>query len=165
MLADAGHDLCGAATDVPPASSFVDYVDTRAATPDAGDPTPSCGFGVDGSTVWYRYAATIDGTVSVSTEGTDYETVLSVWGPDEACGALTTEVECDDIGADEEFALLDFPVAAGETSFVEVGDPNAVGGELIISFIPEPDATLLMAIALLALAGLRSRRQGLRLGP
>lgn len=57
---------------------FTDVVDTSTATSAASD--PSCSG--DGHSVWYRYTATRDATVSIDTYGSDYDTTLGVYTGD-----------------------------------------------------------------------------------
>jgi hypothetical protein len=66
-------------------------VNTAYAT-SAGDPTPSCGINF-GKGVWYSFTSLTSGLVTISTCGSDFDTVLQVYAG--SCGALS-DVACND---------------------------------------------------------------------
>jgi hypothetical protein len=85
------------------------------ATAGALDPQSACGDNppIPPSSVWFRFVAPDDGVVGIDTGGSDYDTVLAVFGGD--CAALE-ESTCDD---DYDSVLLtsrvSVPVTAGVT--------------------------------------------------
>jgi hypothetical protein len=122
----AANDLCDAPT-VITTVPFNDLVDTRAATTSASDPLQSCSYGVpaqNSRSVWYRYTPPYEGKVVVSTERTNYETVLSAY-----TGSCTgrREVAC---GSD----AISFLVTGGRPVFLEATQfGNLSGGSLLLN--------------------------------
>ncbi len=166
-VAFAPNDLCLESTIVDDASSldFSDTQDTTLATADGSDPTPACGMGADGATVWYSFFASENRTILVSTAGSDYDTVVSVWeGSEDSCGSLDMPVACnDDFDDGEVTSLAEFDAVAGTAYLIQVGARNAgAGGELVLQ-VPEPRTELLAATALLV-ALLMRRRSATRRG-
>ena len=152
------NDACLAAGEIPAAGPFPfdDAVDTIDATAHASDPTPVCGSGPDGSTVWYRYTAPISGTFEISTAGSDYDTVVTAWDDAEGCGSLVTSVACNDDGATPPQSDLVFTAEAGSTYLFQVGaGSGGGGGQLSVSAIPEPSREWLTLAALASLLLLR----------
>jgi hypothetical protein len=113
---------------------------TFAATTEPGEPTAvdaGCGptLGTIGKTVWYRFTATANGTMTMNTVGSDFDTVLAVYtGP--AVNSLV-RVACDDDSAGEQ-SQLTMPVVAGTTYHVQVGGFNGAAGNVVINFGPIP---------------------------
>jgi hypothetical protein len=159
-VSGVANDACLTAREIPAAGPFAfdDTVDTLGATAHASDPMPSpaCGSGPDGSTVWYRYTAPISGTFDISTAGSDYDTVVSVWDDAEGCGSLVTSVACNDDGATPPQSDLVFAVDTGSTYLFQVGARGGgAGGQLSVSAIPEPGREWLILAALVSLCLLR----------
>ena len=96
---------------------FRQTIDTGTATSAADDPASSCGG--QGPSVWYDFTPTSAGRYAISTEGTAYDTLLTVYTGSR--GALT-EVGCNDnympIGSYQ--ARLRFDAEAGTTYHVGV---------------------------------------------
>ncbi|MCU0668901.1 MAG: hypothetical protein MUF70_06065 [Myxococcota bacterium] len=114
--------------------------DTTAATSAVTDPVSSCGTG-DRST-WFRYVPLFAGAAQISTAGSGYGTVVSVWEEQEGCAALTTEVGC---GAS-------IPMEAQKTYLIQVQRASGSAGDLEIAIVPEPGAPLEAVVAGLVLA-------------
>jgi subtilisin-like proprotein convertase family protein/outer membrane biosynthesis protein TonB len=116
------------------------YTDTRT-TILATDERPTEPLDCEGTTivrtVWYRLDAEADGTVTVTTEGSDYDTVLSVYaGP--ALGTLT-QVVCND---DAQFVTseVQFEAVSGDTYWIQAGQfefPDDESGTLILGVTEE----------------------------
>jgi hypothetical protein len=124
--------------------------DATNATSGPSDPTPSCGSG--DHSVWYWLVPERSGPVTISTAGSAYSTLLSVWLKT-ACGLLTTELAC---GKDH----VTFQAQAGVPVLVEVGRTGAPpAGGLQIEATPEPAWTGSGAVATLALAGIGALRR------
>lgn len=160
-VAFAPNDACIESTIVADVAAlqFADAQDTGLATSDPGDPTPGCGTGADGATVWYSFVAKDNRSIQVSTTGSSYDTVVSVWEGSEAqCGALATEVACnDDVDVGVLTSLAEFDSVAGTSYLIQVGARNAgAGGDLVLA-IPEPGGGWLSAAALASLAWLKRR--------
>jgi len=129
------NDECDSAT-VVTTFPFADTVNTRTATNNPADPMLTCNadsMQTDGKTVWYVYTPDATMTVNISTDGSNYDTVIGVFTGE--CGALK-EVGCADVFITDN---LVFDVAAGETYFIKIGEfeDGTGGGDLVFS-IDEP---------------------------
>jgi len=116
------NDLRSAAKVVVLAPEFHDAIDIRSASIAADDPIVSCGSALvptQTRSVWYRLDGATSGRVSVTTEGSNFDTVVAALAAD-AAGGLK-EIECND---DSVAALgpstLVFDAAAGTTYYIEV---------------------------------------------
>lgn len=130
-----------------PELPFVDNLDTSEATTEVGDPPLSCGtFGLDTHSVWYAFTAPVDGTVTVSTAGSDYDTVLAVFTG--ACGALE-EIACDDDGIARVASFVSFDATEGTRYLLEIASIEfSSGGTLILDVAYEtPGARTRVAAA------------------
>ncbi len=121
---------------------FTTTIDTRLATSAADDPAPSCVATSNPKTtksVWFRVTSPLGGTVTLSTAGSSYDTVVSAFTG--VCGSLAA-TGCDDDGGGDLTAVLALPVAAGTPYLVEVTDFAATGGTLVLTaaFDPTPPA-------------------------
>jgi V8-like Glu-specific endopeptidase len=133
------HDQCASAT-VINAVPFTDTVDTTEATIAASDPSQSCTleYGTDqnSNSVWYVYEPTCDGTITISTCDSDYDTVVAVYSG--TCGSFD-EMGCNDDAANASCGLRSnlrgVSVSAGEPVYIMVADydDEAGGGMLDIS--------------------------------
>jgi plastocyanin len=122
------NDVCSGAIAMTSGTTYT--MDTSGAT-SAGDPTLACG-SVLGSTVWYTFNSMAGGATTISTCGSDFDTVLSVYSG--ACGSLATVACNDDNGAScsSTAASLAFNAVAGTTYYVAVGGYEGVAGNLRI---------------------------------
>lgn len=126
-------DTCGGATALE--LSFARTADgsgtlTNAFTQEATDPVLSCAFGQPTSpsgyrTAWHRLVAGDTGVVTISTEGSNYDTILGIY--EGACEALRA-LSC----ADDTLGLLSkttFRVIRNRTYYILVADyqPDAPG--------------------------------------
>lgn len=107
--------------------------DTTGAT-STGDPTPSCQPD-SGAAVWYSFTPTATGPVTVSTCGSEFDTVLSVYsGP---CGTITPVAgACNDDNGPAcagEQASLTFNATAGTLYWFVVSGFSGATGNLTIS--------------------------------
>jgi WD40 repeat protein len=125
------HDGCFLPRNV----SALPYSDSVPDIADAGvdgdDPAPSCTAGAREHTVWYTYNAFEDGTVRVTTGGSDFDSFVYVGYGN--CGSFS-EVACgnDESGDD---ADVTFEATAGGTYYVMAGATGALAdGELQILF-------------------------------
>lgn len=125
-LAAPAADTCAAAS--PLELSFSKTADgsgtlTNLYTEEATDPSLSCMFSTPTSptgyrTAWHALTAGDTGLVTVTTEGTDYDTVLAVF--DGTCDALRPIACSDDtIGFQSK---VTFRVVRGRTYYIEVAD-------------------------------------------
>ncbi len=126
------NDACAAAT-VVNGFPFVTTVETRLATSAADDPAAICVVAANpkaSKSVWFRLTPPLSGTVTISTAGSSYDTVVAAFTG--VCGALAG-VGCNDDGGGDLASVLAFPVAAGTPYLVEVTDFAATGGTLALS--------------------------------
>ncbi len=101
---------------------------TQATT--AGDDPQSCGSQVtptDSNSVWFRFTAPSAGTLTLSTAGSSYDTVLSVWTGQR--GSLNL-VACNDDAVPGSLltSLVNFPASGGTTYSIEVTEFGSPGG-------------------------------------
>jgi hypothetical protein len=113
------------------------HVAAYAATGSDADPLTACGtHPIVQTSVWYRFRAPTDGTVVITTAGSDYDTVLGVFSG--ACGGLD-EITCDDDGAGQYQSRAFIEVSAGTDYTVMVtpyGKDPAARLDLGISYDP-----------------------------
>ena len=132
ILDNDSNDSCGGEILIA-ATPYSNSQDTSSAT-SAGDPTPSCVSNF-GNGVWYRYTAPINGTFTIDTVGSSYDTVLTLFTG--GCGSLA-EVACNDDGGGNLTSLIALPVTEGVTYTVLAGGYNSAVGTLVLSagFVP-----------------------------
>jgi hypothetical protein len=139
--ASPGNDLCANASIIPSGITTFNPAPycTVGATMTGGDPTESCGFTTNSNSVWYRFTACGSGTISVDTNGSDYDTVLAIFSG--TCGSAT-EVACDDdggTGANSQLTAV--PITAGTSYLIKISDYNTPdGGTLHFNFSYAPVA-------------------------
>jgi len=129
--APVSNDGCAGAISI----ENVPYTNTQAttgATGDAGDPSPICGNGSRSDSVWYRFVAPGNGTVTADTLGSDYDTLLSSYSG--SCGYLAAVAGgCNDDAPSGGVtqSQVSFPVTAGSTTYFMVSSRTAGGGSLV----------------------------------
>jgi subtilase family serine protease len=118
------NDLCASAA--PLTNGVTVTVNTATAT-STGDPTPTCGTD-PGKGVWFTFVPTVNGNLTISTCGSDFDTVLQVYTG--SCGALT-EVNCnnDSCGAQAEAV---FNATSGTLYRILAAGASQAGGTLRI---------------------------------
>lgn len=130
----AGNDSCSQAREVRE-SEFTDVVSVASATPSPDDPPNSCFLG-RGQNVWYRFDAPLNGTVTVDTYGSTYDTVIGVYQG--SCGRMI-EISCNDnasltsLGWFTE-SQLSFNVRSGQTYYIEVARSATDSRESLLRF-------------------------------
>ena len=136
-LPAAPNDACASAADVT-STPFTHTVSTAQATGSPDDAPQSCGaVSVTMSrSVWYRFTPPADGTATIRTEGSTYDTVISVYTG--SCGGFT-EVPgaCYDdaepmpyLGMPSDTGSLKVALAAGVTYSIQVASGDGGGGTL-----------------------------------
>ena len=104
---------------------------------ETGETVPSCTQGI-ARTVWFRYVAPADATLSLDTLGSDFDTVLGVYRGT-ALDALTQVACSDDIDAQagNQRSRAEFGVSAGQTYYLQAGGyydgTIALGGTLALN--------------------------------
>lgn len=123
-------------------NTFTDTQNNVGATTEINDPNPStqaaCPQAGRNFSIWYRFTPSVNGLAVVTTFGTNYDTVLSVWtGP--ALGSLTG-VACDDDGiAPGGASLLFVNLNAGTTyHFMITGFGPMDAGSTVFTFLFSP---------------------------
>jgi photosystem II stability/assembly factor-like uncharacterized protein len=156
--------------------TFTDTQDSSGATTETADPVPpspciiqfptslNTGGHPNGlyNTIWYKFTPIFSANLNVDTNGSTYDTVLSIWtGTGTSEATLTaTNVACnDDInpGIVLQSQLQNVPLTAGTTYYIMVSsfgppDPNpiALGGKSVFNFVynfglsPAPTITSLL---------------------
>jgi hypothetical protein len=105
------------------------------------DPTPGCGGGGRGKSVWFQFKAPATGRVVADTRFSSYTTILSAWTISAALpssAATFTSVACATgnvpaSGTQLAESLVGFNVTSGTTYYLMVTDPAGVGGTLTFS--------------------------------
>jgi hypothetical protein len=134
--------------------AFTDTKDSSSATTEATDPVPACvqQFSAaqgntgghpngDYNTIWYKFTPTSNGNVSIDTNGSNYDTALSVWTGSAGSLAAVLNGCNDDINPGIVLtSQVAFNVTNGTTYFIMVSsfgppDPNplALGGKSVIN--------------------------------
>jgi hypothetical protein len=108
---------------------------TTTATTATDDPVFTCASGQKYKTVWYRFTPPQNGVLTVSTSGSNYDTVLAVWtgtrgslvNPPGGCN--------DDVipGTTTTSLISDLNVSGGITYYIEVADYFDTGGTLVLT--------------------------------
>lgn len=125
-------------------NSFTDTVDSSGATSDTGgiaDPTPppSCFTDTTGlvnngkaRSIWYRFTPSVNASVTANTQGSLYDTILSVWSGSQ--GSLTSVACNDDINPGIVVqSSVAFTATAGTTYFFMVTAFDGVGGTSVLN--------------------------------
>jgi CSLREA domain-containing protein len=77
-----------------------------------------------GSTVWYKLAAASSGTLVVTTEGSDFDTVLAVWTGSSVSNLTQAGCNDDTFGgqkAGDTASTVQVPVTSGQTYYIQAG--------------------------------------------
>jgi hypothetical protein len=108
---------------------FADMQDTRVTFPATDDPSSTCET-VPAATVWYRYTPPTTGMVRLSTLGSSYDTILTVYTGTR--GSLT-QVGCNDQVTGTITSLLTLRMTAGTTYHIMLGGDFGSVGDLRFS--------------------------------
>ncbi|MCX6956583.1 MAG: S8 family serine peptidase [Verrucomicrobia bacterium] len=100
------------------------------ATPETGEPAHAGG--AASSTLWWQWTSTVNGTVSLTTTGSDYDTVLAVY-TGTALATLTPVASNDNFGS-LTTSVVTFPVTIGTTYQFAVSGKNGATGFTVLSF-------------------------------
>ena len=124
-------------------SAGVTRTDNTANATSTGDPTPTC-VSDFGKGVWYTFTPTTNATVTISTCGSDFDTVLQIYTG--SCAALTPVPNgCDDDNGPSCQGLqasVSFAGTAGTTYRILAGGYGSGTGNLhIVASVTAPPAT------------------------
>ena len=123
------NDACANATTID-SGSYSNTVVTTGATIDARDPAPSCGNGSRGKSVWYRFTAPSNGTLTVNTFGSSYDTILAAYVG--SCGSFAPVAGgCNDDASIRQSRVSFQATAATTYYFMAVAYSND-GGSLTV---------------------------------
>jgi hypothetical protein len=107
--------------------------DTRGATTESGEPRPTCG--VAGKTVWYTLTPSTSQSVTITTEGSSYDTILAVY-TGSSLGTLA-ERACNDqdpnLTSTPGTSKITLAVTAGQVYVIQVGVARGAGGSLAVA--------------------------------
>ncbi|HSH03052.1 MAG TPA: Ig-like domain-containing protein [Anaerolineae bacterium] len=101
--------------------------------------TPSCGSASEKS-VWWQYTPASDGVLVVDTNGSNFDTALSIWT---GVNHPLTQQRCDDDGGNSTQSLISMPATAGTTYHIRVAGYNTLYGNITVNvnFSSSPLAT------------------------
>ncbi|MEZ4802915.1 MAG: hypothetical protein R2797_09075 [Gelidibacter sp.] len=127
------NDLCSGAFPIVCGGS--DTGNTTFSTSDDLTSNTECSVGIFGSDnvqgVWYTYTAGENGDVTVSTEGSDFDTHIKVFTG--ACDSYTCVVADDDSGVTPEVSsIATFTAVSGTTYYIYLGGYNSATGNYVI---------------------------------
>ena len=112
--------------------TYVDSVDTRAATQPVSDPDAIPCSTASGSevlnsglhTVWYTYTPPANQSIALDTLGSDYDTFIAVWSGTPG----GTWVACNDDTSEAVQSELSFSASGGTTYYIEIAVGNGLDG-------------------------------------
>jgi hypothetical protein len=88
-----------------------------------------------GASQWFAYQPPIDGTVGMSTDGSDFDTVMAVYTTGSSDFSSLTEVACDnDSGLDGMDSLVTFDVIANTIYYVAIDGVDAATGVVELTY-------------------------------
>jgi thermitase len=127
------NDNCADAIAV---SNGITPFDTRGATTD-GPSLPTCNFCCNDTIiaheVWYRYTATCNGPVSISTCGSIFNTKLAVFNGWSCSNA--TPATCNDDSVCGQQAAVAFPATAGQQFLIQLGGYWGAMGQGVLTIV------------------------------
>jgi subtilisin family serine protease len=138
-----GFTWTGTGTPVPPNDNFASATNFTVgsagplagsnvgAGKEVGEPNHA-GFN-GGRSVWWRFTAPTDGTMTLSTQGTEFDTLLAVY-TGAAVGSLTTVGANDDFSSPERWSRLTFTATAGTTYRIAVDGYAGDDGPVTLAF-------------------------------
>ncbi|MEO8427199.1 MAG: immunoglobulin domain-containing protein, partial [Verrucomicrobiota bacterium] len=90
---------------------------------------------IGGASQWFSYQAPANGPLTITTDGSDFETVLAVYvGPGTDFASLQL-VACDkNSGVDGKTSLVRFSATVGTTYFIAVDGVNAASGNVRLNY-------------------------------
>ena len=118
------------------AMPYTDAQQTFGATDEVSDPIPSCGTS-PGRSIWYSFTPASTGNYIISTIGSDYDAVLSLWIDS---GGLV-EQACDFNSAIDGQALISMPLTGSTTYYIMLSGNNGIGGNATLNMERLADPT------------------------
>jgi hypothetical protein len=137
------NDECSGVIDI--LSSSVAFNTGSATTSTTGSIPASCNDGAGtamNKDVWYRLFNECDGTLTLATCGSSFDTRLAVYQGFTCPTAASVPVACDDnsTGCANNGSSVTFAAAPGQVFYVRIGSPTATGGAgtLTVTCTPTP---------------------------
>lgn len=123
-------------------NSFTAAQTITSATSASDDPYFACVAGKGYKTVWYGFTPTTDGTVTINTLGSGYDTILAIWQ-----GARTslTSIACNDDYNAATTSQITANLTAGVPYFIEVAGYYSTSSgnlQLNLQYTPAPEPTI-----------------------
>lgn len=84
-----------------------------------------------GKSLWWKYTSTFNGMLTLSTRGSNFDTVLAVYVGDNLEGL--TPVGYDDNSGPDETSLLTVRVSIGNTYYIAVDGYNGASGKVVLT--------------------------------
>lgn len=117
------------------APDFISHQDTRAATDEPNEVRASCppaSYAPEAG-VWYKVGPDASGSFAFTTDGSDFDTVLSVWtgGPSHPL----VEVACNDDYAGNSWSTVTFDAVSGETYYIKASGAEGERGQLTFASV------------------------------
>jgi len=132
-------------------AGIVDYnID---ATKETGEPNHAGNAG--GHSLWYQWTAPSNMTVTVTTEGSSFNTLLGVY-TGSAVNALTTVVSDDDVNFTTLTSTVTFPAVKNTNYWIAVDGFNATNGRIELNFNPAWNDDFAEAVVLTNYSGTTS---------
>ena len=109
-------------------------------TCEVGEPLP-CGMSSNVGTQWFAYQAERDGRIKISTEGSDFDTVIGVY-TDTGLGTFESLVMIaadNNSGADGQDSVVTFQAVKDTVYYIQVGSASGAFGQVRLQqdFIPD----------------------------
>jgi hypothetical protein len=126
------------------------------ATKEPGEPRHNSLFSDNGgASVWYRWTAPSNISVTITTEGSSFDTVLAVY-TGSAVNGLALVIQNDDVDTSHHTSLVTFTAFGGTTYRIAVDGYNGAQGSVELTLNPAWNNDLNRAIQLTGLAGTTS---------
>ena len=97
------------------------------ATREANEPNHSPDNGGGSRSVWYQWTATVSGQVTITTAGSNFDTVLAVYEGDTLGSLVVVGTKADDNSANDKTSTVPFSATAGHTYKIAVDGYNNSG--------------------------------------
>lgn len=116
------------------------------ASKEAGEPDHANNPG--GASVWWQFTAANTGTATVTTAGSDFDTLLAIYTGSSA-SALSLIASNDNVDASHPTSAVSFPVTAGSTYRIAVDGANGSSGKIVLglAFPPPVNDNFASAVA------------------
>jgi hypothetical protein len=108
------------------------------------DGSATCGSSNTSKSVWYKYTATATAPLTISTCGSAFDTVLSVYDTDTCPSGTGTQIACNDDapsgqGCGLRQSLVTINAVSGNTYYIRISGYNGASGEYTLNIGPTND--------------------------